>query len=344
MAKKIFIDACLQKDTERIPVWIMRQAGRYLKSYQKMREKYNFSTMYKNPDLAAKVTLFPFEVMDLDAAILFSDILVLPEAMGMELKFHEGKGPAFTDPIRTQKQIRSLRSISVEQSLHFVAEAIDHVKKELSPEISLIGFCGGPWTLAAYMVEGGNPGNFDHIKSLRYEYPDLLNQLLTKISDLLIDYCHLQIKAGVDAIQIFDTWAGILDENGFLWYTLPHIQRVIGSLKTEGVPIIYFGRNVSQWFQYLRNCGANTLGVDWSISLAEARKLVGDKVALQGNLDPHALYAPIPEIKKMVKEMISSAYSNDNQNGYIANLGHGIFPDTPLEHVQSFVEMVHSCR
>ena len=346
---KTFIKACLRQEVDHIPVWMMRQAGRYLKSYRDLRSKHPFQTMYKTPELVAQVTLLPLEVLNVDCAILFSDILVIPEAMGMELHFKEKQGPVFPNPVYEEKDINkliSLNSSDVQEKLGYVTKGIGLVKKNLPSDISLIGFSGAPWTIACYMTEGHSSSNFSKIKCLRYQNPKLLHELLHKISESVIEYAKAQIQAGAEAIQLFDTWAGIIDEEGFVWFILPYIRRIISEIKSMthlpgadsyGVPVIYFAKGVSTWLEHIKDIGADVLGLDWGITLDRARKITGDGVALQGNLDPNVLYAEPDAIYRFTKEMIDK---HGKKTGYIANLGHGIFPDIPLENARAFVDCV----
>ncbi len=336
-SKKIFIRACFRQEIDRIPVWMMRQAGRYLKSYQKIRSKNQFQEMYKNPELVAEVTLLPLKVLSVDAAILFSDILVIPEAMGMELHFEENKGPIFSSPLQTKQDIDGLACANIEESLDYVMKGIRLIKKEISGDTALIGFAGAPWTLACYMTEGKGSAYFHGIKKMRFGYPDQLHCLMEKITESVIEYCKLQIEAGVEVIQLFDTWAGILDELGYQWHVLPYIKKIISSIKKEGVPIIYFARGASVWLSHLKDLGLDVIGVDWGITLARAREILGDRIALQGNLDPSILYSTPECIATFTKEMIGN---HGKTTGYVANLGHGVFPDIPFQNVQAFVDTV----
>ena len=336
-SQKTFIRACLRQEIDHIPVWMMRQAGRYLESYRKLRAKHSFQTMYQNPELVTEVTLLPLQVLRVDAAILFSDILVIPEAMGMELHFKENRGPVFSAPLKTKQSIETLQCSHIEESLDYVMKGIHLIKKEISNDTALIGFAGAPWTLACYMTEGESSAYFHEIKKIRFEDPDLLHCLLEKITQSVIDYCNLQIEAGAEAIQLFDTWAGILDEAGYQWYVLPFIKQIISSIKKEGVPIIYFARGISAWLPHLKDVGADVIGIDWGITLARAREILGNDIALQGNLDPSILYSEPECIATFTKEMIGN---HGKKTGYVANLGHGVFPDIPFHNVQTFVDTV----
>lgn len=336
-SEHLFIRACFNQPVERTPVWIMRQAGRYLPEYRAIRTKHDFITMYKTPALAAEVTLQPVDIIGVDAAILFSDILVIPEAMGMELRFVEGRGPLFPSPLRQEADVHQLRTVAPGEHLSFVLEAISLVRRELNGRVPLIGFSGAPWTLATYMVEGSGSKNYKHVKSWRYARPELLHDLLGRVSAAVIDYCRAQIQAGAQAIQLFDSWAGILDEEGFAEFALPYARRIIESIRTPGVPIIYFARGGLVWLDELLQSGADVLGLDWTVDLGKVRARCGKKIALQGNLDPTALYAPPAAIRANVKKMLA-AYGSGS--GHVANLGHGILPDIPVEHAREFVEAV----
>jgi len=333
----LFIRACYRQDVERTPVWMMRQAGRYLPQYRAIREKYDFTTMYKTPEIATEVTLQPVDFLKVDAAILFSDILVVPEAMGMSLEFFEGKGPLFSQPIRDKKQVDQLRPIVPEEDLYFVLEAIKMIRKELNGRVPLIGFSGAPWTLAAYMVEGGKSRNFTYIKNLRYSNPELLSKLLEKITEAVILYLKAQIRAGVQAVQLFDTWVGLLDPQGFEQFALKYARRVFESLKNMGIPLIYFAKGAGIWLEKLKECQADVLGLDWTVDIGWARNRVGDQFALQGNLDPTVLLSS----PKIIRQEIVKILTNFGKaNGHIFNLGHGILPNVTPENAKVFIQAV----
>lgn len=334
----LFIRACLRKPVARTPVWMMRQAGRYLPQYREVRKHHDFTRMYKTPRVAAEVTLQPVDILGVDAAILFSDILVIPEAMGMKLMFVEGKGPLFPDPVRSASDLFRLKPIRPERDLEFVLEAIQLVRKKLENRVPLIGFSGAPWTLATYMVEGSGSKNFRYIKEWRYARPEELHRLLKSIAGAVTAYCRSQIEAGAQAIQLFDTWAGILDEAGFREFALPYVQRIIREVRVPGVPIIYFAKGAAVWLEQLAESGADVAGLDWTIPLGRARQALGNRMALQGNLDPTALYAPPAIIRKLVVNMLKD-YGNGS--GHVANLGHGILPDVPVAHAREFIRAVH---
>lgn len=333
----LLIKACRREPVSRTPVWIMRQAGRYLPEYQRVRAKADFMTMCRTPELAAEVTLQPVDLIGVDAAIIFSDILVIPEAMGMMLNFYEGRGPVFETPLRRENEFAVLQPVAVEEKLGYVLEAIKLVRKELGGRVPLIGFAGAPWTLAAYMVEGHGSKNFTHIKSLMYSSPDLLRNLLDKLSVAVADFLSAQIQAGAQVVQIFDSWAGILTPGNFRNFALPYLKKVVKNIKRENEPVIVFARDAGHSFEALAEIGADVLGVSWTEDLSVAKKQVNDKVALQGNLDPCVLFAPIPQIRKEVVQVLEKAGTG---SGHIFNLGHGILPQTPVEHARAMVEFV----
>ena len=336
-----FIHACYQQEINQVPVWIMRQAGRYLKSYRDLRTKYTFSEMYKNPDIATEVTLLPFKELDVDAAILFSDILTVPEAMGLELNFYEKQGPVFSSTVRTVQELNNLNEAEAAMKMSFVYTSIKQIKKELPNPIPLIGFCGAPWTLATYMIEGKGSKEYENCLTMRYAQPLLLDSLLEKVTNVLLEYLRLQIEAGADAIQIFDSWVGILDEEYFIYY-LKYIRKIVDHLKKYNVPIIYFPKGAGQWLHHLKELNINVVGLDWGIQLGRAKNIVGNQFALQGNLHPRILTAPLDTIQKSVIHTLDSyrLANHGSMNGYIANLGHGIFPEASLDAAKCFVDTV----
>ena len=307
------------------------------KTSEAIRRNHDFISMYKTPELAAEVTLQPVDVLGVDAAIIFSDILVIPEAMGMALQFIDGQGPVFPRPLRDEARVNKLQLVKADEQLSYVAEAIALSRKNLAGRAPLIGFSGAPWTLATYMIEGGGSKNFRHIKQWRFARPELLHRLLDKITDAVIDYCRLQMAAGAQAIQLFDSWAGILDEDGFTRFALPYARRIFQAINTQGVPLIYFAKGAGGWLPHLRECGAQVIGLDWTVDLHRARRVLGDSAVIQGNLDPTALYAPPETIRRLVREMLSTAGQNPR---HVANLGHGILPDIPVGHAREFVNAV----
>lgn len=336
----LFIRACFREPTPRRPVWMMRQAGRYLPEYRATRSQAgDFLSLCKNPELACEVTLQPIDIMGVDAAILFSDILVIPEAMGMELKFVEGEGPKFPGPLRTAADIAKLANPDPEVELAYVMDALRLIRKELNNRVPLIGFTGAPWTLATYMVEGGGSKNFSIIKKMMYSDPQALHNLLERVTDAIILYLKAQAAAGAQALQIFDTWGGALSHDDFEEFSLRYIRRIVAEMdrtspEGEKIPVIVFVKGGGQWLEKIADTGCDVMGLDWTTDAALARKLVGDRVALQGNLDPCTLYAPPAVIEARTKKMLAAF---GDAPGHIANLGHGILPDIPVEHAKVFI-------
>jgi len=320
---------------ERFPVWMMRQAGRYLPQYIALRNKYSFFERVQTPELAAEITLQPVDIIGVDAAILFSDILVIPQAMGMEVQLVEKLGPLLPDPIKTAADIEKLQVPDIEEKLGYVTRAIQLIKKELNDRVPLIGFAGAPWTLLCYMVQGRGSKTFDGAKAFCYQHPELATRLLQKITDSTILYLKAQIKAGADLIQVFDSWGGLLSKTDFDTWSLPYLSQITAAIKQE-VPVILFAKGAWQSLADLADTGARGLGIDWCVEPATARKLAGNKIALQGNFDPSKLLLPISTLKKEVEKMLISFGSDP----WIANLGHGILPNIPVDHARAFVETV----
>jgi uroporphyrinogen decarboxylase len=333
----LFLRACKRQNVERTPIWIMRQAGRYLPEYRAVRAKADFLTMCKTPELAAEVTIQPVDIIGVDAAILFSDILVIPEAMGMHLEMNEGEGPVFPNPIRTVDDAKLLKKIDPTKELKYVLDAVSLTKKNLDNRVPLIGFSGSPWTLLTYMVEGKGSKNFSEVKKLIYNNPDLAHAILDKLSNTIADYLSAKIEAGCNAVQIFDTWGGILSQNDFEEFSLRYVEKIISQIKRKDEPVIFFAKGVHFGLEKMANSGANVLGLDWTMNLSEVRKAVGDKVALQGNLDPTVLYAKKDYIKKAVNDVLKSFGKG---NGHVFNLGHGVLPDIDPENVKALVKYV----
>jgi len=333
----LFLRACKKKETERTPIWIMRQAGRFLPEYRKVREKADFLTMCRTPELAAEVTILPVDLIDVDAAIIFSDILVIPEAMGMKLEMHEGRGPVFPNPVRTEKDVEKLNKINAADNLGYVMDAIKLTKNELNNRVPLIGFSGSPWTLMTYMVEGSGSKNYSNVKSLIFNRPDLAHLLLDKLSDAVADYLNEKVKSGVNALQIFDTWGGILSPADFNEFSLKYVKKIISKIEDKDIPVIFFPKGVHSNFNEIANCGANVISLDWTVNIGEVRKIIDDKVALQGNLDPTTLYAE-PEIIIARAEKVMADYGNGN--GHIFNLGHGILPDINPDNAKALIDFV----
>ena len=338
LATDLFLRACKREDVERTPVWFMRQAGRYLPEYRAIREKVDFLTLCKTPELAARVTVQPVDILGVDAAIIFSDILVVPEAMGMELIVEEGKGgPRFPSPIRSRGEIDNLVVPDPHSRLKFVTEAIRAARQELKNKVPLIGFAGSPWTLAAYMVEGKGSKDFRFAKELIYSSPKDAHALLDKLARSAAAYLNAQIEAGAQAVQIFDTWGGVLGQLEFEEFSLRYIKQVFSLLRANGAPVIVFCKDCGHSLEKIADTGADVVGLDWKSDIGKAREMVGSYVALQGNLDPVMLFAPPERIEKGVRTILEKFGKG---NGHIFNLGHGILPDTPVENVQVFVNAV----
>lgn len=333
----LFLRACKKQTVERTPIWIMRQAGRYLPEYRAIRERADFITMCKTPELAAEVTIQPVDIIGVDAAIIFSDILVIPEAMGMNLEMIESKGPKLYEPIRNLDQINNLKVIDPYKDLKYVLDAVALTKKELNNRVPLIGFAGSPWTLMTYMVEGGGSKNFSEIKKFIYNQPKAAHLLLEKISDAVAEYLSAKIKVGANAIQIFDTWGGLLSQSDFKEFSLQYIEKVISKIKRKEEPIIVFAKGVHHSLDDLANSGADVISLDWTMNLGEVRNKIGSKVALQGNLDPTVLYANKEKIKEEAVKVLSSFGKG---SGHIFNLGHGILPDVDPENAKYLVEVI----
>ncbi|MBN2424958.1 MAG: uroporphyrinogen decarboxylase [Calditrichaceae bacterium] len=333
----LYTDTIFKKPVPRTPVWIMRQAGRYLPEYKKVRDNYDFLTVCKTPELAAEVTLQPIRRFGFDAAILFSDILVVPEALGQKLEFLENHGPRLSPQILSETEVQNLDDNNLEERLSYVEKTVSLLRRELPVNTPLIGFSGSPFTLAVYMIEGKPTRNFKYIKSIIYKEPALLINLLDKLSEAVTRYLIMQIKAGAQAIQIFDTWGGILPIHLFEKFSADYMKRIVGKIKAFNVPVTLFSRGGISLLKKLRDSGADMLGVDWLTDIAEARKEAGDIAALQGNLDPATLYGS-KEIISGEIDRILNAFGRES--GHVFNLGHGILPDTPVDNVSFLVDYV----
>ena len=331
----LFLRALKGETVDRPPVWMMRQAGRYLPEFQVIKKKYDFFTRCQTPELASEITVQPIRRYGMDAAILFSDILVIPQAMNIEVEMKPDFGPYLPNPIRTQKDLDRVIVPDVHASLGYVMEAIKATKEKLNDDIPLIGFAGSPWTILCYCVQGQGSKNFDLAKKFCFTNPVAAHQLLQKITDTTIAYLKAKVEAGVDVVQIFDSWGGMLSPVDYQEFSWKYINQIIEALKDDA-PVIAFGKGC--WFalQEMAKSNASALGVDWTITAQNARYLSGGKMTLQGNFDPTRLYSPPSEIKKMVKEMID-AFGKDK---YIVNLGHGILPDIPLDNAKAFIDAV----
>ena len=331
----LLLRALRKQEVERPPVWMMRQAGRYLPDYIKLRDKYDFFTRVQTPELATAITLQPVDQVGVDAAIIFSDILVIPQAMGLEVLMEEGKGPSLPITVRTQKDIDGLKTTGVADNLSYVMDALRLVKKELNGRVPLIGFAGAPWTILCYMVEGKGSKTWDKAKQFAYTEPALAHQLLQKITDITIAYLKEQVKAGADTVQVFDSWAGALSPADFKLFSQHYLLQIANVLRVDA-PEILFPKGSWYALEELSQSSAAGIGIDWCISPQMARQLSGNRITLQGNFDPAKLLAPIPEIKKAVKVMINEFGTRQ----YIANLGHGITPNVPVDHARAFVDAV----
>lgn len=331
-----FIEACRGRATDRTPVWLMRQAGRYLPQYRAIRSRVGFLDLCKNPQLAAEVTLQPVDFLEVDAAILFSDILIPVEAMGMELRYEPG--PVFTDPVRDAAAVSALRVPVVQEEVPFVYEAITLLRQELQGRVPLIGFGGAPFTLACYMVEGRGSKDFATLKRLMYQAPRVYQELMDKITETSRRYLEAQITAGAEAIQIFDTWGGILAPTDYRRFVLPYSRRLIAALEAHGVPIIHFVKGAGAMLETVREAGGQVMGLDWCTPLGRARDQLGEEMAVQGNLDPSVLFAPEAVIETEVLRILEE---NAGRVGHIFNLGHGILPTVDPQKAAFLVHCVH---
>jgi uroporphyrinogen decarboxylase len=334
----LFLKACRREPVARTPVWFMRQAGRYMKEYRELRARHTLLEMCRQPELAATVTLQPVKKLGVDAAIIFADLLLPAEAMGMKLEFVEGEGPVLSPPIQGAQSIRGLRAAS-DGELGYVADAIRMVCRELAGKIPVIGFAGAPFTLSSYMIEGGASRDFARTKTLMYRDPALWQELMEKLVNVLTVYLQSQVAAGAAALQIFDSWVGCLSPEDYRRYVLPYSRRLIGNLESLHVPIIHFGTGTATLLRLMREAGGSVMGLDWRVELDEGWSRVGHDVAVQGNLDPVVLLGPRENIQQRVEGILRAA---QGRPGHIFNLGHGILQNTPVENVQAVVEIVHN--
>ena len=353
-----FLRACRREETDRTAVWFMRQAGRYMPEYRAIRAHHGFLEMVKTPEIAAEITLQPVRAFDIDAAIIYADILPPLEGMGLQLSFAQGEGPVIHNPVRALADIERLAQPDPRETVAYTLDAIRLVKRELADRIPLIGFCGAPFTLASYAIEGGSSREYRRTKLMMYREPEAWHALMRKLARLVSDYALAQIAAGADAIQIFDSWAGALAPNDYAEFVLPYVQAVVAEIKNQeprtknqpeadgsqfsvlgsNVPVIYFGTGMTGMLGLLRQIGADVLGVDWRIALDDAWAQIGPGYAIQGNLDPHVLFAPWPEIERRAADILDRAAGRP---GHIFNLGHGILTETPVENVARLAEFVH---
>ncbi len=333
----IFLRACRREPTEYTPVWLMRQAGRFLADYRALRRQYPFLTLCKTPELAAQVTLLPIEKLGVDAAIIFADILLPLEPMGIDLEFTKGEGPVIHNPPRSRAEVEQLRDIEAEKDLPFVVAAIKQVCRELKGRIPLIGFSGAPFTLACYLIEGKSTRDFVRTKSLMYQDPACWHLLMEKLGAAIISYLNAQVRAGAAVVQLFDSWAGVLSPGDYEEFVLPHSQRIFHELSSK-VPTIHFATGTAGIIDKMRTAGGDIIGIDWRMDLGEAWQRLGYEVGIQGNLDPSALLGPPERIESRVADILHKA---EGRPGHIFNLGHGVLPQTPEENVIAMVEAVH---
>ena len=333
-----FLKACRGEATDCTPIWIMRQAGRYLPEYRELRRKHAMLEMARTPELATRVTLLPVETFDLDAAILFSDIMVPLWGMGIPFRIEENVGPVIDEPIRTEGQIQALKVFEAERDVPFVRESIQQLRSELDGKIPLIGFAGAPFTLASYLIEGRSPRRFRWTKALMLDRGDLWNELLGRLTDTVIAYLKAQVEAGAQALQLFDSWAGSLSPGQYARFVLPHTRRIFQSLHGAGIPLIHFGTETATLLELMAEAGADVVGADWRIPLDEAWRRVGHHRGIQGNLDPAVLLASPEVVEREARDILDRA---EGRPGHIFNLGHGILPETPVDNVRRLVDFVH---
>jgi uroporphyrinogen decarboxylase len=333
-----FLKACRREPTEVTPVWLMRQAGRYMPEYRAIRSKVSFLELCKRPELATEVTVTAAEVLGVDAAILFADILLILEPMGFDLEFARGEGPVIHNPVRTLADIDRIRPVVDLAPLDFVFQAVRSIRAALKPEIPLIGFAGAPFTLACYAIEGGGSRNYETAKGFMYGDPGAWNALMAYLVDSTALYLNSQIAAGVQAVQVFDSWVGSLSPDDYRRFVQPHMARLFAQLDPT-VPSIHFGTDTGSLLELQRDAGGSVIGLDWRVELAQAWSRLGPEVGVQGNLDPVVLFAPLEEIELQTRRILNQA---DGRPGHIFNLGHGILPHTPVDHVRALVDMVHS--
>ncbi len=339
-AESLFIKSAFSKATERPPVWMMRQAGRFMPQYWEIKNKYSFLEMCKTPEIAADVTMLPVDLLDIDAAILFSDILVTGEAMGGDLSFSQGVGPKFANPVRTAADVDALE-VEVIDRLQYVADAIKVIQQRLNGKIPLIGFAGAPFTVMSYLVEGGSSKDFKLTKLMLHNQPELAHRLLAKIAKVTTDYLNLQIAAGVNAVQIFDSWAQALSWDDYREFSHQYIQQIIAGLDRKDIPVISFCKGSSVFAPMMAEAKPDVISIDWNVDLKDMKQRLPQGIAVQGNLDPHILYADKPVIKERIHRLFERMRG---ENGFIFNLGHGIMPDIPFDNVKYAVEVIKEYR
>ena len=333
----IFVRACKQQPVPRTPIWLMRQAGRYMAEYRAVRKQYSLLEICKKPDVAAEVTISAAEKLGVDAAIIFADLLLPREVMGLPFHFAAGEGPKIERPVREPAHVSALRTDRAAE-LGYVAESVARVAKHFGVRLPVIGFCGAPFTLASYMIEGGSSRNYLHTKKMMYNQPQVWNELLEKLISVLAEYAAEQARSGADALQVFDSWVGCLSVEDYRRYVLPQTKKLIAKLRQSGVPVIYFGTDTATLLPHMLETGAEVIGLDWRIPLDEGWRALGHKCAVQGNLDPVALFADREHIRMRAEDILLHAAG---RAGHIFNLGHGILPETPVENVQALIKMVH---
>jgi uroporphyrinogen decarboxylase len=335
-----FLRACRRQPVDRTPIWLMRQAGRYMAEYRKLRERHTLLEICKQPELAVEVTLQPLR-LGMDAAILFADILLPLEPMGAPFEFAKGEGPVVHNPIKDRADVEKLKVIEPEEGLGYVLEALKLLRKELAGKVALIGFAGAPFTLASYLIEGGKSSHFVKTKQLMYGDPATWNLLMEKLSEVVRKYLRAQVQAGAQVVQLFDSWVGQLGPEDYREYIFPHVSKILKDVEKTGVPVIHFGTGTSTLLTLQKEAGGTVIGVDWRLPMDHARKLLGDDVALQGNLDPTTLFASPKVFEARAKDILDRM---KGAPGHIFNLGHGILPETPVENVQRLIDFVHEYR
>lgn len=333
-----FLRACRRQPTDCTPVWCMRQAGRFLPEYRALREQHGFLELCKTPALAAEVTLLPIRRFPVDAAILFADILLILEPMGVGLEFAQGDGPVIHRPVRSAADVDALARVPAAEGTPFVFETIRHAQALLAGEVPLVGFAGAPFTLASYAVEGGGSRNYAETKKLMYGDARTWHRLMERLTEATVEYLQAQVSAGVDALQLFDSWVGCLSPDDYRAYVLPHMRTLFEALASSGVPVVHFGTGTATLLELMREAGGDVIGLDWRVDLADAWARLGAGVAVQGNFDPVALLASPDEIRRRVQRILDQA---GGRPGHIFNLGHGVLPETPPEHVAALVDAVH---
>jgi uroporphyrinogen decarboxylase len=333
----LFLRACKREPTKATPIWLMRQAGRYMPEYRALREKYSMLQLCKTPELALEVTLQPLS-LGVDAAILFADILLPLAPMGAAFDFAKGEGPVVHEPIRDRAAIERLRVIDPEEGLGYVLEAVRLIKKELEGKLPLIGFAGAPFTLASYLIEGGKSAHFVTTKALMYSAPEAWNLLMGKLAEVVRRYLRAQVAAGADAVQLFDSWVGTLSPDDYRAFVMPHVAAILRDTQTLGVPVIHFGTDTGSLLELQREAGGTVIGVDWRTNIDQAWARLGHDIAVQGNLDPTVLFAPRDVVCKAASLVLERA---EGRPGHVFNLGHGILPGTPVDNVRALIDHVH---